>query len=85
MYSEDWRQKDIFHIKEGMGLRLSLVVVRDVVEEVAEVVGIWKYGGLVWRCFGGFFRMLLKFSPKVSETVCLKVWFGITDDSSGFL
>ena len=51
MYSEDSRQKDIFHIKEGMGLRLSLVVVRDVVEEVAEVVG--GGGGNMVGQFGG--------------------------------
>ena len=87
MYSKDLRQKEIFQIKREVGLRLNLVVGRKaVVEEVVEVVGGGgRYGGLVWRCVGGFSRMLPRFSPKISEIAFLRVWFGITDDSSGFL
>ena len=46
MYSKVLRQKEIFHIKREVGLRLNLVVGRKaVVEEVAEVVG--GGGGMV--------------------------------------
>ena len=87
MYSEDSRQYEVFHITEEVGLWLGLVVGReDVVEEVAEVVGGGgRFGGLVWRYFGGFSRRLPQFSPKISQAVCWEVWFGISDDSSGFL
>ena len=86
MYSKDLRQKEIFHIKREVGLRLNLVVGRkDVVEEAEVVGGGGRYGGLVWECIRGFSRMLPRFSPKISKTAFLEVWFGITDDSSGFL
>ena len=59
MYSEDSRQKEIFHIKEEVGLWLGLVVGReDVEEEVAEVVS--GGGGEIWwvslEVFWGIFQ-----------------------------